>query len=89
VDVWSCGVTLFNLISGEYPFDGDSLMKLFDNITHQPISWPENVEIGPELHKLLTNVLDKNPEKRWNSTAIRASTWFNSTFDVVSSSPSF
>jgi serine/threonine-protein kinase 11 len=68
VDIWSAGVTLFNLISGDYPFDGDSLMKLFENITNLPVNWPKNVEINESLHKFLSGVLDKNPETRWNST---------------------
>lgn len=84
MDIWAAGVTLFNMVSGDYPFDGDSLMKLFENITNKQISWPESVEISEELYKFLNNVLDKSPEKRWNSTAIRASDWFNSAFDIVS-----
>lgn len=59
-------------------------MKLFENISTLPITWPKTVEISVNLHKFLTNVLDKNPEKRWNSTAIRGSEWFNSSFDLVS-----
>jgi serine/threonine protein kinase len=59
-------------------------MKLFENITNQPITWPEDVQISDNLYKFLNNVLDKNPEKRWNSTAIRASDWFNSSFEIVS-----
>jgi len=82
VDIWASAVTLFNMISGDYPFDGYSLIGLFENITNKPITWPTNVNISTDLHKFLTNTLDKNPENRWNSTAIRASDWFNSTFDV-------
>lgn len=68
MDVWSSGVTLFNLISSDYPFDGDSLMKLFENITNLPVNWPTNVEISENLHRFLNGILDKNPETRWNST---------------------
>lgn len=28
VDVWACGVTLFNLLTGKYPFNGKSLPVL-------------------------------------------------------------
>ncbi|KAI6241369.1 Non-specific serine/threonine protein kinase [Aphelenchoides fujianensis] len=83
VDVWACGVTLFNMISGEYPFEGENLMKLFENVTHSPVTWPRSVQLSDDLHKLLANTLEKDPERRWNSTAIRASAWHNSNFDLI------
>lgn len=32
VDVWASGVTLWNMLTGSYPFDGDSLFGLFNAI---------------------------------------------------------
>ena len=32
IDVWSCGVTLFNFNTGDYPFEGETIFKLFENI---------------------------------------------------------
>ncbi|KAI6178557.1 Non-specific serine/threonine protein kinase [Aphelenchoides besseyi] len=83
VDIWACGVTLFNMISGEYPFDGENLMKLFENVTHHPVKWPKSVQLSNDLHQLLSNTLEKNPEKRWTVTAIRASNWHNSYFELI------
>jgi len=76
VDIWSLGVTLYNFISADYPFDGDGIMKLFENITNQPLKMPLNVEISAELVYLLTHILSKEPDTRWNSANIRSCEWF-------------
>lgn len=33
LDVWSCGVTLYNFTTGDYPFQGDTVFRLFENIS--------------------------------------------------------
>ena len=32
IDIWSSGVTLYNFTTGIYPFEGDTIFKLFENI---------------------------------------------------------
>uniref|UniRef100_A0A915DHA7 non-specific serine/threonine protein kinase n=1 Tax=Ditylenchus dipsaci TaxID=166011 RepID=A0A915DHA7_9BILA len=60
----------------EYPFEGDVIMKLFENITTQPLSKPVSVEISASLMDLLEGLLQKNPDNRWSSARIRQSEWF-------------
>ena len=31
IDVWSCGITLYNFTTGQYPFEGETIFKLFEN----------------------------------------------------------
>nr|CAD2208456.1 unnamed protein product [Meloidogyne enterolobii] len=76
VDIWACGVTLYNMVSGEYPFEGDVIMKLFENIINHPLHMPSNVQLSTDLEQLLHGMLRKEPEMRWNSLRIRASKWF-------------
>uniref|UniRef100_A0A915LWS7 Non-specific serine/threonine protein kinase n=1 Tax=Meloidogyne javanica TaxID=6303 RepID=A0A915LWS7_MELJA len=76
VDIWACGVTLYNMVSGEYPFEGDVIMKLFENIINHPLHMPSNVQLSADLEQLLHGMLRKEPEMRWNSLRIRASKWF-------------
>ncbi|XP_072924358.1 serine/threonine-protein kinase STK11 isoform X3 [Hemitrygon akajei] len=51
VDIWSAGVTLYNITTGLYPFEGDNIYKLFENIGKGEYTIPE--ECGPLLTDLL------------------------------------
>ncbi|CAB1317159.1 unnamed protein product [Coregonus sp. 'balchen'] len=51
VDIWSAGVTLYNITTSLYPFEGDNIYKLFENIGKGDYSVPE--ECGPALSDLL------------------------------------
>ncbi|KHN81717.1 Serine/threonine-protein kinase par-4, partial [Toxocara canis] len=76
VDIWACGVTLYNLVSGEYPFEGDVIMRLFENIATQPLQMPHSVQLSEPLKNLLTAMLEKDPEKRMNMHDIRRCDWY-------------
>lgn len=44
VDVWSSGVTLYNITTGKYPFEGDTIFKLFENISRGEFNIPLDVD---------------------------------------------
>ena len=76
MDVWACGVTLYNLVSGEYPFDADVIMRLYENITNQPLEMPKTIQLDNPLQALLTAMLEKDPETRVTTQGIRTFAWF-------------
>lgn len=47
---------------GKYPFEGDTIYKLFDAIGRGEVVWPENVEA--QLRSLLEGMLAKDPDRR-------------------------
>ena len=66
-DLFSLGVTLFQLLSGEFPFKGETIASLaykIANEKHRPIR-----DVRPELPKgfsrLINKVLQKDPKKRF------------------------
>ncbi|XP_053668512.1 serine/threonine-protein kinase stk11 [Anopheles marshallii] len=74
VDIWSTGVTLYNITTGLYPFEGDNIYKLLENIGKcewYPPSWLE-----PRLADLLVNILQADPRKRFTLQQIRHHEWF-------------
>ncbi|PAV86754.1 hypothetical protein WR25_17120 [Diploscapter pachys] len=75
-DVWACGVTLYNMVSGLYPFEGEVIMRLFDNIASAPLEMPQNVKIEKHLEELLRGMMEKDPLKRWSTEKIQHSQWF-------------
>ncbi|KAK6320376.1 hypothetical protein J4Q44_G00094830 [Coregonus suidteri] len=73
VDIWSAGVTLYNITTSLYPFEGDNIYKLFENIGKGHYSVPE--ECGALLSGLLRGMLEYDPEKRFSIQHIRQHNW--------------
>jgi len=74
LDIWACGVTLFNIITGQYPYEGDTIYRLFDNIGKKECVIPTTLD--PALQKLLAGVLCRDFKKRFSIEEIRKHTWF-------------
>ncbi|XP_017552678.1 serine/threonine-protein kinase STK11 [Pygocentrus nattereri] len=73
VDIWSAGVTLYNITTSLYPFEGDNIYKLFENIGKGDYTIPE--ECGPLLTDLLRGMLEYDPVKRFSIQQIRQHNW--------------
>ncbi|XP_075752523.1 lkb1/serine/threonine kinase 11 isoform X3 [Rhipicephalus microplus] len=69
VDVWSSGVTLFNITTGKYPFEGDNIYRLFECIGRGKFELPPDVE--PTLGDLLCGMLHKDPQARLSLQLVR------------------
>ncbi|KAF7661911.1 hypothetical protein LDENG_00251280 [Lucifuga dentata] len=76
VDIWSAGVTLYNITTSLYPFEGDNIYKLFENIGKGDYTIPE--ECGPLLSNLLRGMLEYDPVKRFSIQNIRQHNWVQS-----------
>ena len=63
-DVWSAGVTLYGLVVGRVPFHDENILPLYNKILTQPVQFPEEKDISPELQDLITRMLIKDPQER-------------------------
>ncbi|KPP67134.1 Serine/threonine-protein kinase 11-like [Scleropages formosus] len=63
----------YNITTSLYPFEGDNIYKLFENIGKGEYSIPE--ECGPLLSDLLKGMLEYDPEKRFSIQHIRQHNW--------------
>jgi hypothetical protein len=64
-DVYALGVTIFEMLTGRCPFEGDTAQVLAAHITQAPPAIADlGVEIPPEIDALLRRMLAKSPDER-------------------------
>uniref|UniRef100_H2YV64 non-specific serine/threonine protein kinase n=1 Tax=Ciona savignyi TaxID=51511 RepID=H2YV64_CIOSA len=69
VDIWSSGVTLYNFCTGKYPFEGENIYKLFENISQGKYEIPEYCD--NQLTSLLTGMLKYKADDRFSISQIQ------------------
>ncbi|KAJ6831617.1 CBL-interacting protein kinase 2-like [Iris pallida] len=78
-DIWSCGVILFVLLAGYLPFHDTNLMEMYKKIGKGQFKCPNWFPY--EVRRLLSKILDPNPNKRISITKIMENSWFRKGFD--------
>jgi len=72
-DIYALGVILFEMLTGEVPFGGESPLEIIDHHVHDPVPLPSAVRpdlpIPPEADRLVQRAMAKRPRDRHPSAA--------------------
>lgn len=78
--MWSCGVTLYVILVGAYPFEDPDKPKNFhktiQRILNGKYSIPSYVHISTDYHHLISRIFVADPAKRITMDEIRNHEWF-------------
>ncbi|TYH26641.1 hypothetical protein ES288_A02G004700v1 [Gossypium darwinii] len=84
-DIWSCGIVLYVLHAGYLPFNDANMTVMYRNIYRGEYKFPKWT--SPELRRLISRLLDTNPETRITIDEIINDPWFKNGYKEVKVQP--
>lgn len=77
-DVWSCGVVLYVLLSGNYPYNASTVSLIYERIQKKAPEFPFSIwgKLSDEVQDLLTGMLQRLPLNRTSLEDCLKHKWF-------------
>lgn len=83
-DMWSCGVSLYVMLSGHLPYLGENEEEILSHIHDEPLNFDGHIWAGisEEAVDLIKNLLRAKPEERLTAQQALAHEWFFGEEDI-------
>jgi len=77
VDIWACGVVLYILLSGKFPFGGETEKEYYARVLQREVYFPsaEWKGVSPEAKNLVSGMLTKDPSRRLDAEECLRHPW--------------
>ncbi|BAT87919.1 hypothetical protein VIGAN_05134200 [Vigna angularis var. angularis] len=84
VDVWSCGVILYTMLSGIPPFYGDSAAEIFEAVLRANLRFPSTIfrSVSLQAKDLLRKMICRDPSRRISALQALRHPWILSSADL-------
>ena len=73
-DMWALGVTIYAMVFGRLPFNGDSFLGAAHSILNDPLTFPPASAGQVKWTKLLRRLLERDPSKRMTAKELKHDT---------------
>jgi serine/threonine protein kinase/beta-lactam-binding protein with PASTA domain len=69
-DIYSLGVVMYEMVTGELPYDGDSAISIAMKHLQDPVPDPAtlNADVPPQIREIIMRAMEKDPDRRFAST---------------------
>ncbi len=74
IDVWCCGIVLYNMVCGDVPFEGETNKELFKNIVECEPEYPDF--LSNDCKKMIKSILVNDPKRRITIEKIKESEFY-------------
>lgn len=79
-DCWSLGVTMFVMLTGVLPFQGQTYRELYAAARRAVLVWPEDAKISKSAKEVVRKLLTPSVKDRWTLQDLRESPWYAGEF---------
>jgi calcium-dependent protein kinase len=86
-DLWSCGIMMYFLLSGEFPFTGETEEEVFVNVLKGRFTFSSPIwdTISDQAKHLISGLLTTNPVRRLSAKQALEHKWIKNNVRTVSS----